>query len=125
MCCNSYQYLKGSWVITCLTPQRKSYTQHERYCKSTNFGGSKIWRFSKYSDLAAIKFGVSPSMHCTINVRSRILAPQILAKTRNSPNSPNIIARQNLLIYSSHLDCLLENRSCIHNSCNMCRVMHC
>ena len=24
----------------------------------------------------------------------------MLAKTRNSPNSPNIIARQNLLIYS-------------------------
>ena len=30
----------------------------------------------------------------------RMLARQILAKTRNSPNSPNIIARQNLLIYS-------------------------
>ena len=29
-----------------------------------------------------------------------MLARQILAKTRNSPNSPNIIARQNLLIYS-------------------------
>ena len=39
-------------------------------------------------------------MQCTINVRSRMLARHILAKTRNSPNSPNIIARQNLLIYS-------------------------
>ena len=36
-------------------------------------------------------------MQCTINVRSRMLAQQILAK---SLNSPNIIARQNLLIYS-------------------------
>ena len=39
-------------------------------------------------------------MQCTINVRSRMLVRQILAKTRNSPNSPNIIARQNVLIYS-------------------------
>ena len=70
------------------------------YCKSTNFGGYKIWRFSKQNDLVAIKIGVSPFMQCTINVRSRILARQILAKTPNSPNSPNIIARQNLLIYS-------------------------
>ena len=30
-----------------------------------------------------------------------MLAQQILAKTRNSPNSPNIIAPQNLLIYST------------------------
>ena len=30
----------------------------------------------------------------------RMLARQILAKTRNSTNSPNIIARQNFLIYS-------------------------
>ena len=37
-------------------------------------------------------------MQCTINVRSRTLARQILAKTRNLPN---IIARQNLLIYSN------------------------
>ena len=71
------------------------------YCKSTNFGGYKIWRFLKQSDLTDIKFGVSPTMQYTINVRSRILERQILAKTRNLPNSRNIIARQNLLIYSS------------------------
>ena len=39
-------------------------------------------------------------MQCTINVRSCMLARHILAKTRNSPN---IIARQNLLIYSTCL----------------------
>ena len=32
-----------------------------------------------------------------------MLGQQILGKTRNSPNSPNIIARQNLLIYSIRL----------------------
>ena len=62
------------------------------------FGGYKICRFSKQRDFGDIKFGVSPSMQCTINVRSRILARQILAKTRNSSNT---IVRQNLLIYSS------------------------
>ena len=40
-------------------------------------------------------------MQGAINVRSRMLARQILAKTRNSPNPPNVIARQNLLIYST------------------------
>ena len=56
---------------------------------------------SQNSDLAAIKFGISPSMQCTINVTCVCWLQQILAKTRNSPNSPNIIARQNLLIYST------------------------
>ena len=68
------------------------------------FGGTTV----NQQILAAIKFGVSQNkviwrllnLQCTINVRSRMLARQILAKTRNSPNSPNIIARQNLLIYS-------------------------
>ena len=32
---------------------------------------------------------------------------QILAKTRNSPNSPNIIVRQNLLIYSIQVHIIL------------------
>ena len=47
--------------------------------------------------LAAIKLGVSPRpfMQCTIDVY--VGRRQILAKTRNSPN---IIARQNLLICS-------------------------
>ena len=40
-------------------------------------------------------------MQYTINVRSRMLARQIVAKTRNSPN---IIARQNLLIYSTFIE---------------------
>ena len=64
--------------------------------------------------LAAIKFGISqnkviwwllnlasprgPSIQRTIDV---YVGGQILAKTRNSPNSPNIIARQKLLIYST------------------------
>ena len=90
--------------------------QNLHYCKSTNFGGYKIWRFSKYSDLAAIKFGVSPSMQCTINVRSRMLARQILAKTRNSPNSPNTIARQNLLIYSTQFSKHTLRLFCLHNT---------
>ena len=60
--------------------------------------------------LAATKFGVSQNKviwlllnlasPCLCSVRSRMLARQILAKTRNSPNSPNIMARHNLLIYS-------------------------
>ena len=75
-------------------------TYIDSYCKSTNFGGYKIWCLSKYSDLAAIKFGISPSMQCTINVTYVCWRRQILAKTSNSPN---IIARQNLLIYSTHL----------------------
>ena len=39
-------------------------------------------------------------MQCTIDVAYVCWRRQILAKIRNSPNSPNIIARQNLLIYS-------------------------
>ena len=54
------------------------------------------------SDLAAIKFGVSPSMQCTINVTDVCWRRQILAKVSNSPN---IIAHQNLLIYSSKEFC--------------------
>ena len=42
--------------------------------------------------LAAIKFGDSQN--------KVIWRRQILVKIRNSPNSPNITARQNLLIYS-------------------------
>ena len=71
------------------------------YCKSTNFGGYKIWRFSKQSDLAAIKFGVSPSMQCMINVRSRILATNISENTQFAKFA-KYIAHQNLLIYSNY-----------------------
>ena len=51
-------------------------------------------------NLAAIKFGVSPPPVYAVYDRRIYWRRQILAKTRNSPNSPNIIARQNLLIYS-------------------------
>ena len=54
-----------------------------------------------YVNLAAIKFGVSPRPVYAVYDRRICWRRQILAKTRNSPNSPNIIARQNLLIYSN------------------------
>ena len=54
-----------------------------------------------YVNLAAIKFGVSPRPVYAVYDRRICWRRQILAKTRNSPNSPNIIARQNLLIYST------------------------
>ena len=54
-----------------------------------------------YVNLAAIKFGVSPRPVYVVYDRRICWRRQILAKTRNSPNSPNIIARQNLLIYSN------------------------
>ena len=63
-----------------------------------------------YVNLAAIKFGVSPRPVYVVYDRRICWRRQILAKTRNSPNSPNIIARQNLLIYS--------NRMRLHNSQN-------
>ena len=50
--------------------------------------------------MAAIKFGVSPSMQCLIDVTYVCWRRQILATIHNSPN---IIARQNLLIYSTRL----------------------
>ena len=53
-----------------------------------------------YVNLAAIKFGVSLQPVYVVYDRRICWRRQILAKTRNSPNSPNIIARQNLLIYS-------------------------
>ena len=54
-----------------------------------------------YVNLTAIKFGVSPRPVYAVYDRRICWRRQILAKTRNSPNSPNIIARQNLLIYST------------------------
>ena len=73
------------------------------YCKSTNFGGYKFGVSQNkviYVNLAAIKFGVSPRPVYAVYDRRICWRRQILAKRRNSPNSPNIIARQNLLIYS-------------------------
>ena len=51
-----------------------------------------------YVNLAAIKIGVSPRLVYAVYDRRMYWRRQILVKTRNSPN---IIARQNLLIYSS------------------------
>ena len=56
-----------------------------------------------YVNLAAIKFGVSPWPVYAVYDRRICWQRQILPKTRNLPNSPNIIARQNLLIYSNAL----------------------
>ena len=64
------------------------------FLKIKSFGGN----------LAAIKFGVSPPPVYAVYDRRIYWRRQILAKTRNSPNSPNIIARQNLLIYSMWRD---------------------
>ena len=58
-----------------------------------------------YINLAAIKFGVSPRPVYAVYDRRICWRRQILAKRRNSPNSPNIIARQNLLIYSIRPRC--------------------
>ena len=57
--------------------------------------------FLKIKWFGAIKFGVSPVYAVYYQRNLRMLAWQILAKTRNSPNSPYILARQNLLIYST------------------------
>ena len=77
--------------------------------KNTFFGG---WRND---------FSTKLSMQCTIDVTYACWRRQILAKIRNSPNSPHIIAHQNLLIYSIakcndhyHISCLAE---CIHMKC--------
>ena len=63
------------------------------FLKIKSFGGN----------LAAIKFGVSRPPVYAVYDRRIYWRRQILANTRNSPNSPNIIARQNLLIYSTHM----------------------
>ena len=58
-----------------------------------------------YVNLPAIKFGVSPRLVYAVYDRRICWWRQILTKTRTSPNSPNIIARQNLLIYSTFTSC--------------------
>ena len=67
-----------------------------------------------YVNLAAIKFGVSPRPVYAVYDRRICWRRQILAKTRNSPNSQNIIARQNLLIYSTYLLYIVQAAN--HNS---------
>ena len=65
--------------------------------------------------LAAVKLGVSqnkviwhllnlasPRLCCVHRRHLRMLAGTNIRKIRNWPNSPNIIARQNFLIYSMH-----------------------
>ena len=66
--------------------------------------------------LAAIKFGVSPRPVYAVYDRRICWRRQILAKRRNSPNSPNIIARQNLLIYSKGR----KQTSKKKHQCNVC-----
>ena len=82
------------------------YTVNQQILAAINFGVSQNKVI--YVNLAAIKFGVSPRPVCVVYDRRICWRRQILAKTRNSPNSPNIIARQNLLIYSK---CLAEKKN--------------
>ena len=74
------------------------YTVNQQILAAIKFGVSQNKVI--YVNLAAIKFGVSPRPVYAVYDRRICWRRQILAKTRNSPNSPNIIARQNLLIYS-------------------------
>ena len=76
----------------------KSTTVNQQILAAIKFGVSQNKVI--YVNLAAIKFGVSPWPVYVVYDRRICWWRQILAKTRNSPNSPNIIARQNLLIYS-------------------------
>ena len=77
----------------------KMYTVNQQILAAIKFGVSQNKVI--YVNLAAIKFGVSPRPVYVVYDRRICWRRQILAKTRNSPNSPNIIARQNLLIYST------------------------
>ena len=96
--------LRSVGVETSITPQSltlvgpKMITVNQQILAAIKFGVSpnKVINVN----LAAIKFGVSPRPVYAVYDRRICWRLQILAKTRNSPNSPNIIARQNLLIYS-------------------------
>ena len=74
-------------------------TVYQQILVAIKFGVSQNKVF--YVNLAAIKFGVSLRPLYAVYDRRICWWRQILAKTRNSPNSPNTIARQNLLIYSN------------------------
>ena len=76
-----------------------SNTVNQQILAAIKFGVSQ--NKAIYVNLAAIKFGVSPRPVYAVYDRRMCWRRQILAKSRNSPNSPNIIARQNLLIYSN------------------------
>ena len=76
----------------------KKHTVNQQILAAIKFGVSQNKVI--YVNLAAIKFGVSPRPVYVVFDRRICWRRQILGKTRNSPNSPNIIARQNLLIYS-------------------------
>ena len=80
------------------SPPMFSFTVNQQILAAIKFGVSQNKVI--YVNLAAIKFGVSPRPVYAVYDRRICWRRQILAKTRNSPNSPNIIARQNLLIYS-------------------------
>ena len=75
-----------------------TYTVNQQILSAIKFGVSQ--NIVIYVNLAAIKFGVSPRAIYVVYDRRICWRQQILAEARNSPNSPNIIARQNFLIYS-------------------------
>ena len=79
-------------------PGKQGNTVNQQILAAIKFGVSQ--NIVIYVNLAAIKFGVSPRPVYVVYDRRICWRREILAKTRNSPNSPNIIARQNLLIYS-------------------------
>ena len=83
----------------CSSDSYNSCTVNQQILAAIKFGVSQ--NIVIYVNLAAIKFGVSPRPVHVVYDRRICWRRQILAKTRNSPNSPNIIARQNLLIYSN------------------------
>ena len=72
------------------------YTVNQQILAAIKFGVSQ--NKAIYVNLAAIKFGASLRPVYAVYDRRICWRRQILAKTRNSPN---IIAHQNLLIYSS------------------------
>ena len=80
-----------------------------------------------YVNLASIKFGVSLQPVYVVYDRRICWQRQILGKTRNSPNSPNIVARPNLLIYSINTIMLLVKMyimKCKYETCNLCRIAY-
>ena len=77
---------------------KKVYTVNQQILAAIKFGVSQNKVI--YVNLVAIKFGVSPQPVYAVYDRRICWRRQILAKTHNSPN---IIARQNLLIYSKSI----------------------
>ena len=77
-----------------------------------------------YVNLAAIKFGVSPRPVYAVYDRRICWRRQILAKRRNSPNSPNIIARQNLLIYSININVINNSNNGVCPTLSLIQDLH-